>query len=458
MKNNFLRISVFLFGFLNIVNYFFPLKQLPFITSALLLYIIVVSLFNMPRLNIFVCGGMFVIASAIMFYVKADFLQWVSGLNKNGLLIALFVCGPLLSLPFSYENYQGELKNISRLYMHTLIPFALLIAMPMHIFAALTGFAALTIMYTLFSQTGKLYGSQDIFISTLVRSYVSSGFWGTSWVSVMLVVSELHIPWYRLIMMNLIYAPVAIAINLAGIKIAMLRHPGQYPKLTPDPDTKVDWRKVAIMFGLAVTIVLVILVINLSSGWNLLAIVPMVSMLFPLITALIQNKKTELKSGLKNYYDKALFKCRTEVFLFSSAGLLAHALEISGVGNAIPGLIPRFLISYPYFMIIALMLLVILLGQLGIHPAVTGTTLVAVIAPASIGLSVPSFALTIICAWLLSNMLSPFSALNLTMSGLCGKNTWYTGLRLNWRYAIVCMLIYGAMNLTLSPLLGNPVP
>ena len=101
------------------------------------------------------------------------------------------------------------------------------------------------------------------------------------------------------------------------------------------------------------------------------------------------------------------------------------------------------------------MLLLIIPGQLGVHPVATGTTMVATIVPAAIGLTVPVFAQTIICAWLLSNMMSPFSALNLTLSGLSGKSSFYTGLKLNWRYGVVCILVYSVMILVFGPLLGG---
>jgi hypothetical protein len=408
----------------------------------------------MPRLNRRIVGGLFILAAALMIYARADWRQWAEGLSKNGLLVALFACAPLLHLPFTYEDYQSELKNIAQLYMRTMLPFNFLIAIPTHIFGALTGFAAFAIMYNLFLETSRLYRAEDVFIASLGRSYSTSGFWGTSWVSVMLIVSEFGIPWYRIILVGLVFTAVSIAVNLLSIKIKMLRQPGRYPTLTPDTNVAVHWGRVGMMLFLSVCIVLIALAINQTLGWNLLAVVPLISLFFPFVVALAQNKRPELKQGLSRYFDQSLFKCRTELSLFTAAGLLAHALDISGAGAVIPRLIPTFLTNYPVLLIIALMLLIILPGQLGVHPMATGTTLVAVINPAVIGLTIPVFAMTIICAWLLSNMLSPFSALNLTLSGLSGKSTWHTGLKLNWRYGVVCLLLYSVLVLVLGPLLG----
>lgn len=447
------RICVFGYALFSVIYYFFPRSFIFYSSIICLFFVLSQSMRNMPKVNRFVCLGLFILGASLMLYADASVLQWIKGLGKNGLLISLFVCAPMLHMPFNYIDYQSELKNIAKTYMHTMIPFYFLIAIPTHIFAALTGFAAFAIMYNLFLETSKLYNSEDIFISTLGRSYSTSGFWGTSWVSVMLVVSELGMPWYRIICVGMIFTAVSIGINLISIKLKMLKEPQRYPTLQRDPDTVVNWPRIITMLFLAITIVLITLFINITTKWNLLAIVPLVSFAFPPLVAIIQNKRSEYIKGLKNYFDKSLYKSQNEVTLFTAAGFLAAALDISGVSAMIPKLIPSFLIQYPPLLIASLMLLLIIPGQLGIHPVATGTAMVAAIVPATIGLSTPTFALTIICAWLLSNMLSPFSALNLTLSGLSNRPSWSVGLGLNWRYGLVCLFVYTIMVSIIGPLL-----
>jgi len=450
-RKSLIRIAIFAYAILNVVNYFWPSKLVFFASIALLIFILPQALVNMPKVNKWICIVLFVLGAVLMIYAGAGPEDWIKGFLKNGLLIALFVCAPLLNAPFTYYDYQSELKNIVKSYMQTMIPFYLLIAIPTHIFAALTGFAAFAIMYKLFLDISKLYNSEDIFVSTLGRSYSTSGFWGTSWVSVMLVVTELGIPWYRIIPVGLLFTAVSIFINLASIKLKMLKEPGRYPRLQPDKDTVVDWPKLYMMLGLAVLIVSITLVINVYTRWNLLAIVPLVAFAFPLVTALLQKKMPEYKNSFKDYFDKSLYKSQTEVTLFTAAGFLGVSLEISGVSDLIPHLIPGFLTEYPPLLIASLMLLLIIPGQIGIHPVATGTAMVAAIEPASIGMAVPTFAWTIIGAWLLSNLLSPFSALNLTLSGLSGRPSWQVGLGLNWRYGMVCLIVYSLMVSIIGP-------
>lgn len=452
-RKHLIQSAIFAYAILSVIYYFFPLKFIYYSSIAVLFYVLSQALVNMPKVNKKVCIGLFILGGALMLYAGASPAIWLKGLQKNGLLIALFVCAPMLNAPFTYYDYQSELKNVVKSYMHTMIPFYLLIAIPTHIFAALTGFAAFAIMYNLFLETSKLYNSEDIFIASLGRSYSTSGFWGSSWVSVLLVVTELGIPWYRVIPVGIVFTVISISINLISIKLKMLKEPDRYPRLQPDKDTVVDWSKISKMLILAVLIVSITLVVNILTGWNLLAIVPLVSFAFPLSAALMQKKLPEYKNSLKGYFDKSLYKSQTEVTLFTAAGFLAASLEVSGVGALIPKLIPNFLTDYPPLLIVSLMLLLIIPGQLGIHPVATGTAMVAAIAPEAIGMAVPTFAWTIICAWLLSNLLSPFSALNLTLSGLSGRPSWQVGLGLSWRYGLVCLIVYSLMVSVIGPLL-----
>lgn len=452
-RKNLVRSAVFVYAVLQVIYYFFPSGPVYYSSIALLLFVLSQAMLNMPIVNKRVCIGLFILGAVLMLYGGASPAIWIKGLLKNGLLIALFVCAPMLNAPFTYYDYQSELKYVVKSYMHTMIPFYFLIAIPTHIFAALTGFAAFTIMYNLFLETSKLYNSEDIFIASLGRSYSTSGFWGSSWVSVLLVVTELGIPWYRVIPIGMIFTVVSIAINLISIQLKILKEPQRYPRLEPDRDTTVDWSRIIKMLLLAILIVSITLVLNISTGWNLLAIVPLVAFAFPLSTALLQKKLPEYKKSLDGYYEKSLYKSQTEVTLFTAAGFLAASLEVSGVGALIPKLIPGFLTDYPPLLIASLMLLLIIPGQMGIHPVATGTAMVAAIEPAAIGMAVPTFAWTIICAWLLSNLLSPFSALNLTLSGLDGRPSWEVGLGLSWRYGLVCLIVYSLMVSVIGPLL-----
>lgn len=456
LKDNISRLFVFIYAALNLIYYFLPLDILFNVSTGLLIYILTSSMIAMPNSCRAAVGGLFGCSAALMVLSGAGWEQWAAGLGRNGLLVAMFTFAPLLHLPFSFDDYQSELKNVAKTRMRSLISFNFLIALATHMFAALTGFTAFAVMYHLFLRISRLYDAEDIFIATLGRSYATSGFWGTSWVSVALVVSELRIPWHRIIAVGSIFTLVSIVIMLFSIKLKMIRNPRRFPTLVPDENVRVDWRRIRIMIYLALGIVGIILALNLVSGWSLLAIVSLAGLALPVLIALIQKKGKELRRGIGDYAFDFLLKARANTCIFSTAGFLAYALEISGAGEKIPDLIPSALMGFPCLPALFIMLLIIIPGQLGVHPVAVGSTLVAAVVPSTLGLTVPEFALAVICGWLLSNMLSPFSALNLTLSGLSGRSAWRTGLGLNGLYGLVCLLVYSVLVFVLAPLLGNP--
>ncbi|MBZ4653466.1 MAG: hypothetical protein JG781_805 [Peptococcaceae bacterium] len=77
-------------------------------------------------------------------------------------------------------------------------------------------------------------------------------------------------------------------------------------------------------------------------------------------------------------------KVNNEMVLFTAAGFLGKSLEFAGVSKIIPQLIPSWLSQYHFLSILFLMLIIVLVSLTGIHPVVTGSTLVGAIDPLSV--------------------------------------------------------------------------
>jgi hypothetical protein len=182
-------------------------------------------------------------------------------------------------------------------------------------------------------------------------------------------------------------------------------------------------------------------------------IIPIVSIIFPILCALLQKHTPEYKTGMKKYYDKSLLKVQSEVTLFTAAGFLGKALELSGVGELLPNLLPHWMYQYPALLMMALMLIIIVPSLIGVHPVVTGTALVTAIVPAAIGMSSMTFALTILTGWLLGILLSPFSATSLITSGFTGKTSWSIALGLNGKFGFACVVIFSLIISIIGPLM-----
>jgi DcuC family C4-dicarboxylate transporter len=453
-KNHILRLVVIFFAVVYLFNYFLNIQLLNYIGAALLLFIMSQAIFRLPKVNRRVVLGLFALGAVLLLFSGATPIDWLKSLTKNANLVTLFICVPMMSMPFFYEDYQSELKVVAQTRMQSLLPFCALVALSTHILGVLISVGAIAIIYELMLPNAKLYKSEDIFLATMTRSYSSSGFWSPAWASIVVVTTQLKVDWLSLIPVGVVLAIIFNLLDLATVLIKVKRHPEEHPRLQAEENTQVNWSKIRTMLLLAAVLIAMIIVISVITSWDLMIIIPIVSIIFPILCALVQGHKAEYVTGMKKYYDKSLIKVQSEVTLFTAAGFLGKALDISGVGQLLPHLLPQWLYQYPAILLAAIMLMIILPSLVGVHPVATGTAMVAAIVPASIGLSTPTFALTIIMGWLLGILLSPFSATSLMCSGFTGKTSWAISLGLNGKFGFACVIIFSILISIIGPLMS----
>ena len=452
-NNTFLRLTVIVFAVLSLVNYFWQQPAVNYACALLLLLIILQAWPKLDRITGLVVGCLFLLGGVLLVWSGASLELWVSSLLKNANLATLFICVPMMSLPFFYEDYQSELKVVVQTRMQHILGFCFLVAVCTHFLAVLISVGAMMVMYELMHPYADLYKDQDTFLCTLTRAYNSSGFWSPAWASMIVLNSQLAVPWVSLIPIGLAFSVIFLGLDLGGIYLRDKLSPGRYPRLKAEEGVTVDWRKIRIMVLLAAALIGSIIVLNLVTPWDLLIIVPLVSVFFPIAAALLQKHGKEYKAGMQGYYKKSLLKVQSQCALFTAAGFLGKALDASGVGELLPQLLPDFFIHYPVLMVGAVMLLLILPSLIGVHPAATGTALVLAVTPASLGLDLMTFCLTILTGWLIAIMVSPFSANNLMLSGLTGRSSWSISLGLNLKFGLLSFVVFSLLISLIGPLL-----
>lgn len=453
-KGHLIRWIVILFAITYLINYFFRITQLTYIGSILLVLILVQGIPLLPKVNFRVVCGLLLAGGAILFWSKADWRVWSAAIMQNASLAVLFICSPMMALPFFYEDYQSELKVVAQTKMQSLLAFCLLISISSHFLGVLISVGALAIIYELLQPQSKLYDAEDIFLSTLVRSYCSSGFWSPAWASMVLLTSVTSVTWVALIPIGIAFSLIYISIDMATVAVKMKREPHRYPLLKAEKGAKVNWRKIRTMLLLALVLILMMVIISLVTRWDLMVIIPMVATLFPLLCGLLQKHMPAYKRGMGKYYNASLVKVRSEIALFAAAGFLGKALHFSGIGEKIPALLPDQFIAYPALMSGAIMLLLILPSLIGIHVVAIGTALVAAVTPASVGMTEMTFVLTILIGWALTILLSPFSATSLIAGNYAGRPSWDISLRLNGLFGIICVIVFSILISIVGPILS----
>lgn len=448
------RLIVILFSVLYLINSFVGSPVLTYVGAVLLLIMVCRSFPGLKKTNRRVYTGLFLGGAVLLVWSGAPLSVWAVALMKNASLVCLFTCAPMISLPFFYEDYQSELKVVAQTKMRSLLGFCLLVGICSHVLGVLISVATITIIYELLSNQAKLYHADDIFLSTLVRCYSSSGFWSPAWASMIVINATTGISWLRLIPIGIALSVVYMLMDLASVKLKMLRQPERYPLLTPEPGQEVCWSKIRTMLVLAASMILMIVGMNVVTGWDLMVIIPVVGLLFPLLAALLQRHMVEYRRGMVQYYANSLTKVQVQIGLYASAGFLGKALQVSGIGERLPGLIPRWLANFHVGLSICLMLIMMLPALLGIHPVVTGTALVSAFVPEAFGMTQMTFVLIILTGWLLSTMWSPFCATCTLASSCSGKPSWDIGLGLNGLFSLVVMVVFSVLIVLVGPILS----
>ncbi|HCP15165.1 MAG TPA: hypothetical protein DIT32_05265 [Peptococcaceae bacterium] len=449
----YLQILVILFAVLRLGNYFIQLLPLQILSCAIMLLVIVYSLPKMDALTRRVILAMFLIGGVLLVISGASPVQWLIALLKNANLATLLICAPMLSAPFFYEDYQSDLKALAQVKMQNLLSFCVLTMVSAHLLGVLVGVGAVIIIYELLNPFQKLYDAETPFLKALSRGYNSSGFWSPAWASVIVYSAYPDVKWTTIVPIAIVFTILFNGISIAGLYLETRQHPDRYKTLLPDRETKIRWNKIVTMLVLAAAMIGTILLLDKTTGWDLMLIVPAAALVFPLLSATVQNHWQGYKKGMVKFYNTSLIKVQSQVALYAAAGFLGKAMELSGVGAMIPKLLPQWLIDYPAMMVGALILLMILPSLAGIHPAATGTAMVAALVPASLGLDNYTFCMAIIFGWLITILASPFSATSLILAGNTGKSNWSVSVAMNWKFCLVTLIVFSGLISLVGPML-----
>lgn len=447
------RPVLLIFAITCILNYFLKIPVFEYVSAAIILLVVIRTIPMLDKPLKILVSCILLTGSLLLILSNADHRVWITSIIRNANLIAMLICVPMIALPFYYRDYQEELKSLAQTRMQSILGFCLLVSLFTHLLGVLLSVSALAIVYELFKPQAKLYKSEDTFITTVMRSHSSAGFWSPAFASMVLITSVLSVQWVSLIPIGLLFAVLLISMDLGSIAWKMKRKPEDYSRLNAQDGVSPNWKMISTMLILSFILIGTLVIASLITPWELFIVIPLVAVIFPLLVGVVQNHIPEYKKGMSDYYNSSLPKLQSQFAVFAAAGFFGKTLDAAGIGEMIPQLLPTWLISYPAFMIAAIMLLLILPALIGVHPAATGTALLAAVAPEVIGLDVMSYSLTILTGFLLATFLSPLTVMSLIISGCSGRPAWSL-LRLNYKFGIAALIIFSLLISVTGPLLS----
>lgn len=442
---NFRRITILLFAAAYIFSAFTSLTFFFYLSAVLLILVVVQILPQVNPTNRNISSILLVLGGTLLLYHDVSLQQWLTAIGSNSGLVTLFIFLPFLSFPLDYENYEDDLKGVSHKYIHDPVRFGLVSSLLNLFLSSLLNLGALPIVMNLLKSSAQTLKEEQTLYLSLVRTNMAAVLWSPNYIAIALVVGQLGLRWINILPIGFFLSLLIIFLHIISIKVRVkLRKDESLPDaITAEGNYSKSklWRLALTFLGLMLSVAL----LNIFTTWNILLIIPAVAIFYPLGLAVLQDKMAHYRRGLQRYWTSSLLSIGNEVLLFAAAGFFGKSLEISGVGSIITELLPLLNLHRPALLILVIITATTVLALVGIHPVVTTSALVATVKVEALGISLFTFAFTLLASYCLACLVSPFSATALTISGLTKQNPWDLSFRANIVFAGFMAFIYALL-------------
>jgi hypothetical protein len=384
------------------------------------------------------------VGSYLLLSVQATPADWGKAATHNASLLSLVLTVPLLSSILAFEPYPQYLGRITAGLMTSPFRFYAVAATMVTFLSCLLNLASLHFVYQLLRGTAEKCPA-NLFPRALARGFTPNIMWSPSFISVALAIQYAGISWFTV-------APVGIALALAGFGCVLLIgwfEYGNLPDFTPEQTEAANklidkhTAKVGLLKLLCQTSLLISMIILLeyATKKSALILVPLISFAGPVFLAAIYGKTKTYSRQFHQYFGEKLSQMHNETLLFSAIGFFGYALAHSDFPAQIPLLVNHFGLDTPFKLILLIVTAIGLLSLLGIHPMITIAAIAVSLPPGSIPLSGRELAGAFLAGYVLYSLCSPFSAINLIMSSLTTLSPLVVGLKQNFRFALVYMIV-----------------
>ncbi|KJS21519.1 MAG: hypothetical protein VR72_10285 [Clostridiaceae bacterium BRH_c20a] len=439
--------QIFLLGYmvLFLLYAFFPYSILKTIMLPIVILILITSYPNLKDYNKYLALVLFVIGTVLMIYNKANIGDVIRGFTDNAGLISLILTVPLLSVIFDYDNFNSIISSLTEKYITSPKSFYVTTLFIINSIGMLLNLASIPLVHQILGNTSQNYHKR-LYYRALTRGFCVNLLWSPNFVSIAIVLNYIDISWYKLAPFGFL---LAMLNNIIGLFMERKYLKQEQFRGKIGKAEQIDKRKVFKLVFLLLSLIIFIVLLEFIIGKSVLVVVPLVSIIAPVIFALGLKKLDVLKKKVNKYYTGILLDKHNEVFLFTAIGFFGYALGNSPFKQYIPMLIEKLGINTSVPIILFILLVIAGLSIIGVHPLVSISAIAVTVPVASTPLNELQMALTLLTGYMMYNLLSPFSIPTLVMTGLTRESPLAVSLNINLYYVmvsgiittLVCMLI-----------------
>lgn len=427
---------------LYLVNYFVHNSLLQIVLSFTALLVFMATIQKAKTLSK-IMGLILVVSGMLVDLIvnQHPFIDSLAGLQKNLPILTLILFAPLIAVPLHLGGYlEGILDNIKKTRDDPSKTF-LGITGILSIIAPMLNIGSIKIMDNMIHDMNM---DSRLRAKAYFVGFSTAMAWSPYFGSIGLIMFYTNVKVNDFILIGLTFAAVQFIIGnlLFYWSNPKRKEPGGTSLgrlfFIPSRETILCNLKLILIL---LTLITTIIVLEFVTQISMIILVSVISIVFLLLYGLTKAEWGRLKKELLQYTRNLETGANSEVVLFLSAGLFGSAVSQTKISHSI-GMLTAHLSSISFLLFVLLLLLTIMiLAILGIHQIITVPILALQINPAVIGTTPEILAFIFVLAWFLSSIFSPVNAINILISNAVKESPFTVGIKWNGLYVLIMLLI-----------------
>lgn len=398
---------------------------------------------------------LFLTGFTIMIVSGGPFLEnMASGLRQMSNIIGLLAVVPAIGWVLRSEPYIEDIIGLAHNFLNTSRKFYFGVLSFTHIISYFLLFGAIPMMYQfvdeiLKNQRGEAW--ENFKGTALLRSFALSTLWVISIPSFAYAVEALNASLPIAILQGFLLAMAGLLIAVTfsyfeekkyGIDLTAEIQNEIETVLKTASDRKIQKQRTKEFGFLFITLFGTIFLMYEMINLELMILIPIVIVIWAGIYFLIKKRPALLMSEIKEYYQNGLAGKAYQFSVLTSAGVMIHSLNQTGVGTVIIDGVYAFQEVLPFFnMLYFLPLIIIILGFMGLGPLTVMVLVAGILESISLPYPPELIVLAVTSGSAISILLSPLIMPVIVLSAANGVSPFKNGLRFNYKFALVLYVL-----------------
>lgn len=441
MKNAYLGIVCFITAILYLIQVFIPSDLIYTIFSSMAALLLCFAIFTVRLSNKATALTLLSIGTTIFIVQQVEPNQILRGFGQNINLITLFLFVPFLGVIISIGGYLTALKqkvqeSEKKRKAH---PYVLSFVLTSSI-GMILNLGIMPIVYRIAEESFSHFEKKKMGV-VILRAFTFCMFWSPFFVNVGLVLVLFDVSWSKIGWIGLLMALIYLMISLIFFKQIRFSTEESISFVKDvDPNNSLDvTKKIVSLLIWSLALLVTSFLLDYLLDVNMLTIVSILALLFPLIWAISIGIVKEYIQTVVQHILNSFDRLKNEIVIFISAGYFGLSLAHTEVGNVVSSFIYDMSFGSVYLMAVLIIILCVILAIVGIHPVIVIIGVGSSLSPALFNVSAEYMAIVLLIAWSLATQVSPFSGSVLMTSSIIKDTPWNVAKQ---NFLFVLLLIF----------------